>query len=74
MAGRALLGAVTDLNRIYLEEGCLAVEQLGRGYAWLQRRYAGQPPAGGDVRSGYTPEKAWYVTGDGRFQFPSASQ
>ena len=26
---------ITDLNRCYLEEGDLAVERLGRGYAWL---------------------------------------
>lgn len=26
---------ITDLNRVYLEEGTLQVEQLGRGYAWL---------------------------------------
>lgn len=26
---------ITDLNRRYLEEGCLHVEQLGRGTAWL---------------------------------------
>jgi glucose-1-phosphate thymidylyltransferase len=26
---------ITDLNRCYLEEGNLAVERLGRGYAWL---------------------------------------
>ena len=26
---------ITDLNRRYLEEGSLAVERLGRGYAWL---------------------------------------
>ena len=26
---------ITDLNRIYLEEGGLAVERMGRGYAWL---------------------------------------
>jgi len=26
---------ITDLNRIYLEEQNLAVEKLGRGYAWL---------------------------------------
>lgn len=26
---------ITDLNRMYLEEGSLAVERLGRGYAWL---------------------------------------
>ncbi len=26
---------ITDLNRRYLEEGTLHVEQLGRGYAWL---------------------------------------
>lgn len=26
---------ITDLNRIYLEEGSLQVELLGRGYAWL---------------------------------------
>ncbi|GAB2661225.1 glucose-1-phosphate thymidylyltransferase RfbA [Arenimonas aestuarii] len=26
---------ITDLNRIYLEEGGLHLEQLGRGYAWL---------------------------------------
>jgi glucose-1-phosphate thymidylyltransferase len=26
---------ITDLNRLYLEQGRLAVERLGRGYAWL---------------------------------------
>lgn len=26
---------ITDLNRIYLEEGALAVETMGRGVAWL---------------------------------------
>ena len=26
---------ITDLNRLYLEEGALAVEIMGRGYAWL---------------------------------------
>jgi len=26
---------ITDLNRVYLEMGDLAVERLGRGYAWL---------------------------------------
>ncbi|PJJ96382.1 glucose-1-phosphate thymidylyltransferase [Lysobacteraceae bacterium NML91-0213] len=26
---------ITDLNRRYLEEGALYLEQLGRGYAWL---------------------------------------
>jgi len=26
---------ITDLNRLYLEDGTLAVERLGRGYAWL---------------------------------------
>jgi len=26
---------ITDLNRIYLEKGCLNVELLGRGFAWL---------------------------------------
>ena len=26
---------ITDLNRRYLERGELMVEQLGRGYAWL---------------------------------------
>ncbi|NII12371.1 glucose-1-phosphate thymidylyltransferase RfbA [Oleiagrimonas sp. C23AA] len=26
---------ITDLNRIYLEQGTLMLEQLGRGYAWL---------------------------------------
>ncbi len=26
---------ITDLNRLYLENGSLAVERLGRGYAWL---------------------------------------
>ena len=26
---------ITDLNRAYLEMGELAVEKLGRGYAWL---------------------------------------
>jgi glucose-1-phosphate thymidylyltransferase len=31
---------ITDLNRMYLEEGSLHVERLGRGYAWLD---AGTP-------------------------------
>ena len=26
---------ITDLNRIYMEAGDLFVEQMGRGYAWL---------------------------------------
>jgi glucose-1-phosphate thymidylyltransferase len=26
---------ITDLNRVYLEEGTMQVEQLGRGYAWF---------------------------------------
>ena len=26
---------ITDLNRIYLEDGTLDVELMGRGYAWL---------------------------------------
>jgi len=26
---------ITDLNRIYLEEGAMSVEIMGRGYAWL---------------------------------------
>ena len=26
---------ITDLNRIYLEDGSLSVERLGRGFAWL---------------------------------------
>ena len=26
---------ITDVNRVYLERGSLAVEQMGRGYAWL---------------------------------------
>jgi glucose-1-phosphate thymidylyltransferase len=26
---------ITDLNRLYLQEGALNVEQLGRGYAWF---------------------------------------
>jgi glucose-1-phosphate thymidylyltransferase len=26
---------ITDLNRVYLEEGSLRVSRLGRGYAWL---------------------------------------
>lgn len=26
---------ITDLNRVYLEEGLLGVERLGRGFAWL---------------------------------------
>ncbi len=26
---------ITDLNRMYLEEGSLNVQTLGRGYAWL---------------------------------------
>jgi glucose-1-phosphate thymidylyltransferase len=26
---------ITDVNRAYLEKGCLSVEIMGRGYAWL---------------------------------------
>jgi len=26
---------ITDLNRVYLEQGQLHVEKMGRGYAWL---------------------------------------
>lgn len=26
---------ITDLNRLYLEEGTLSVEKMGRGYAWF---------------------------------------
>ncbi len=26
---------ITDLNRAYLDQGCLSVEVMGRGYAWL---------------------------------------
>lgn len=26
---------ITDLNKVYLEQGALHLEQLGRGYAWL---------------------------------------
>ena len=26
---------ITDVNRAYLDRGCLAVERLGRGVAWL---------------------------------------
>ena len=26
---------ITDLNRLYLEQGMLSVERMGRGYAWL---------------------------------------
>jgi len=26
---------ITDLNRVYLEQGKLSVEIMGRGYAWL---------------------------------------
>ncbi|HRL97900.1 MAG TPA: sugar phosphate nucleotidyltransferase, partial [Acidovorax sp.] len=26
---------ITDLNRLYLEQGALSVEIMGRGYAWL---------------------------------------
>ncbi len=26
---------ITDLNRLYLEQGTLSVEIMGRGYAWL---------------------------------------
>jgi glucose-1-phosphate thymidylyltransferase len=26
---------ITDLNRVYLEQGSLDVEIMGRGYAWL---------------------------------------
>jgi glucose-1-phosphate thymidylyltransferase len=31
---------ITDLNRLYLEQGALTVERLGRGCAWLD---AGTP-------------------------------
>jgi glucose-1-phosphate thymidylyltransferase len=31
---------ITDLNKVYLEAGTLRVEQLSRGYAWLD---AGTP-------------------------------
>ena len=33
---------ITDLNRLYLEQGSLVVEQLGRGFAWLD---TGSPDA-----------------------------
>jgi glucose-1-phosphate thymidylyltransferase len=26
---------ITDLNKVYLQEGCLRVETMGRGFAWL---------------------------------------
>lgn len=26
---------ITDINRIYLEQGRLSVAMMGRGYAWL---------------------------------------
>ena len=26
---------ITDLNRLYMEQGALHVERMGRGYAWL---------------------------------------
>lgn len=26
---------ITDLNRIYMEQGCMSVAMMGRGYAWL---------------------------------------
>jgi glucose-1-phosphate thymidylyltransferase len=26
---------ITDINRLYMDEGALFVEQMGRGYAWL---------------------------------------
>jgi glucose-1-phosphate thymidylyltransferase len=26
---------ITDVNRVYLQQGALAVERMGRGYAWL---------------------------------------
>jgi glucose-1-phosphate thymidylyltransferase len=26
---------ITDVNRVYLRQGALAVERMGRGYAWL---------------------------------------
>ena len=26
---------ITDVNRIYLEQGNLSVAMMGRGYAWL---------------------------------------
>jgi glucose-1-phosphate thymidylyltransferase len=26
---------ITDLNKIYMERGCLAIETMGRGFAWL---------------------------------------
>jgi glucose-1-phosphate thymidylyltransferase len=33
---------ITDLNRVYLEQGNLVVERLGRGFAWLD---TGSPDA-----------------------------
>ena len=43
MIGESFLGdssprgelEITDLNRLYLEQGTLYVETMGRGYAWL---------------------------------------
>lgn len=26
---------ITDVNKVYLEQGRLSVEKMGRGYAWL---------------------------------------
>lgn len=26
---------ITDVNRVYLERGCLSVQEMGRGFAWL---------------------------------------
>ena len=34
-ARRTVANLITDLNRMYLEEGLLRVELMGRGMAWL---------------------------------------
>ena len=59
---------ITDLNRLYMEEGTLHVERLGRGCAWLDAGTPGQPPPSCDVRANdpVTPGNAGRLSRRGR--------